>query len=70
MSVYRTTGPLVSYSSMNFTVIARVGERIIQSSVKSDIHRPGVKYMTLSWEPNTSDIGFHIICVRAVDKNG
>ena len=53
-----------------FIVIARGGEKFTQSVIKDDKYNAGVKHITISWEPAKSDIGNHLICVRAVDNTG
>ena len=53
-----------------FIVIARGGEKFSQSTIKDDIYRTGVKHISISWEPAKTDLGNHLICVRAVDNTG
>ena len=53
-----------------FIVIARGGEKFTQSVIKDDIYRAGVKHISISWEPAKTDLGNHLICVRAVDNTG
>lgn len=53
-----------------FIVIGRHGEQLVQTPIKDDKYRPGVKYITLSWEPKITDFGNHLVCIRAVDNTG
>ena len=54
----------------DFVVTNVRGEQLFKTPIKDDSYRVGVKYITISWNPNSTDIGNHIICVRAVDNTG